>query len=163
MYLVGFMGCGKSRVARELAGRLGRGAIDTDALVEDLAGEAIAQIIRRAGEGAFRDLETGALESLTGRPAAVVATGGGVMLRRRNRDRMRLDGCTVWLDIPYDVAVRRLSGAAARPLWEGLDPLAGRILFERRRAVYALADVRVDGAVGGPAEVAGAVRVRLLA
>src|SRR4029077_7764818 len=80
VYLVGFMGAGKSTVGRVLTARLGWEFADVDALVESAEGREIEAIFRDSGEGRFREAEWDALRSLGGRRRLVVATGGGLFL-----------------------------------------------------------------------------------
>jgi len=154
LFLVGFMGSGKSAVGRQLADLLGRPWVDTDHEVEAHAGARIAQIFLVSGEASFRTLEREVLDGLAALPPSVVSTGGGLMLCHANRLRLRELGTTIWLDVPAAVVERRLGLDVSRPLWSGLDPDGRRALFERRRALYALADLRVAAGSAEPAEVA---------
>jgi shikimate kinase len=161
VFLVGFMGCGKSRIGRRLADELDREFIDTDALVERREGRLIESIFRDDGEGRFREAEWQALRSLAGRPDAVVATGGGLFLGVPQRRFIREQGTSVWLDVSLDVARRRVGEGAGRPLWLQHDPLALRAMFEKRRVAYALADVRVDATASDADALALAIARRL--
>ena len=80
VFLVGFMGVGKTTVGHALATRLGWAFADTDAMVEQSAGRSIEEIFRESGEGRFREVEWDALRSLQGRKHLVVATGGGTFV-----------------------------------------------------------------------------------
>ena len=151
-FLVGFMGSGKTSVGRIVAASWGREFVDTDDLVVERAGESIDSIFRVQGEGTFRRLEQEALESLEGRGGPVVATGGGLFLGLAQRRWMAASGLTIWLDAPLEVCERRVGPARGRPLWPVDDRLALRTLYEKRRATYALAAVRVE-ASGDPREV----------
>ena len=154
IFLVGFMGAGKTEVGRILAGRLGRSFADTDALVEEAAGCGIETIFRERGEGRFRELEWEELRRVAPRRAAVVATGGGLFLGTAQRAVVRAHGVSIWLDAEFDVIASRLGDGALRPLWESADALGRRAMFERRRAAYALADAVVDAGCGDAAAVA---------
>jgi len=77
------------------------------------------------------------------------------------RGFMRQRGVAVWLDVPLEEIRRRIGAAAGRPLWTPLDPVAQRAFFEKRRAAYALADLRVAASGDDPAEIASRVLVRL--
>ncbi len=157
MFLVGFMGVGKSAVGRALADRLGWDFVDIDEAVEAAESMTIEEIFRAYGEGRFREAEWEALRALDGRRRVVVATGGGLFLGVVQRAFMKARGPTIWLDTPLSLAVARVAEAATRPLWPAGDALARRAFFEKRRAIYALADVRVDAATGDPVEVAARV------
>jgi shikimate kinase len=156
IFLVGFMGAGKSAVGRELSELSGMRFVDTDDTVKRAEGVLIDEIFRRRGEGAFRDAEWKALRALEGGGPAVVATGGGLFLGVENRRLVRRLGRSVWLDVPLEVAAARVGAFSGRPLWSQ-DRFVLRALFERRRASYALADERVDAARGSPREIASAI------
>jgi len=153
IFLVGFMGAGKSAVGRALAELAGLPFVDTDDAVERAEGMPIEEIFRGRGEGAFREAEGKALASLAETDSVVVATGGGLFLGVENRRLVRRLGRSVWLDVPLDVAATRVPRSSGRPLWSE-DPLTLRALFERRRAAYALADARVDASRAAPGEIA---------
>jgi shikimate kinase len=159
IYLVGFMGSGKSAVGRLLAERRGWRFADTDRLVEEDAGRPIERIFEEKGETWFRDREWSVLQGLRD-PRLVVATGGGLFAAARARRFMGRHGVTVWLDARLERVRGRIPGGTGRPLWAGKDPVALRELFERRRAVYALARLRVPA--DGPAEAVAAEADRLI-
>ncbi len=123
--LVGLSGGGKSTVARLLAARLGWPLHDTDALVEQRTGRRIAEIFAIEGEDAFRDRESAALAAALAEPPAVVATGGGIVLRMANRALLANKALVVWLDAPTEVLLARLRAHdEERPLLSGDDPAA---------------------------------------
>jgi shikimate kinase len=157
IYLVGFMGAGKTSVGRALATLLGWEFADTDAMVEAACGCSVGTIFRDSGEGAFRDAEWRALVSLAGRRRVVVATGGGLFLSVAHRAFVRDQGFSCWLDASLPVVASRLSGDASRPLWPRGDALDRRAFFERRRASYALADLRIDASEASVDELARAI------
>lgn len=142
MYLVGFMGAGKTTVARALAKRLGWQALDVDELIEAREGRTVADIFARKGEGYFRALERTVLNEQLGPRHAVVATGGGTFVDPTNRAAINADGASVWLDVPLERAIARVPTDGRRPL------AANRAEFERlfhaRRAAYAYAHLRLD-------------------
>ena len=157
VFLVGFMGVGKSAIGRALAARLGWAFADTDALVEQAEGRTIEEIFLLSGEGRFREVEWDALRSLEGATRLVVATGGGLFSSVVHRAFMRVCGISCWLDAPLSLIKERLCDPSSRPLWTAGDALSRRVFFEKRRAAYALADVRVDVSTGGPDRLAIAV------
>ena len=135
--LTGFMGSGKSAVGRRVAGRLRFQFVDTDQIIVARAGMAISEIFARHGEEHFRDLETAALESLELRRGCVIATGGGVVVRERNRAILARLGFTVWLTASEDVIFHRVSRNDKRPLLQTADPRATiRALLAARRPLY---------------------------
>jgi len=162
IFLVGFMGSGKTRAGAALARRLSREFVDTDALVVAREGRSVGEIFSGSGEEEFRRAEWEALRSLAGRRGIVVATGGGLFLGSAQRRWMKKRGRTVWLDVPLAVARGRVGEGDERPLWLPGDPVALRAFFEKRRAAYALAALRVAAAPGGPEDLAERILTVLL-
>lgn len=160
LYLVGFMGTGKTTVARRLAEKLGWDVADTDREVEAAEGRSIDAIFAESGEGHFREAEWRALQGVAARRRTVVATGGGLFLGVAQRSLMKATGTTVWLDAPLEVVAARVAGGGDRPLWMDREPEAFRAFFEKRRAAYALADFRVDATGDRPDAVADAILAR---
>ena len=95
--LVGMPGCGKSSIGTLLAEKLDRPFLDADAEIEKAAGMPIPEFFRLHGEDAFRDLESRVLSSLGKRSGAVIATGGGAVLREENYAALHQNGTIVWL------------------------------------------------------------------
>lgn len=149
VFLVGFMGAGKSTVGRVLAERAGLAFLDTDAAVAEACGMEVERIFRDRGEGVFREAEWRALCAVADLGSSVIACGGGLFLGVENRRLVRRLGRSVWLDVPLALAAARAAAEGPRPLWDE-EALSLRAMFERRRAAYALADVRVDASRGTP-------------
>jgi len=150
LFLVGYMGCGKSTLARRLARRLGTVCADTDALVEEREGASVADIFRYEGEEYFRRVEREVLEEIIARGAAVVSTGGGLPVRGDNMARMNDAGVTVYLRRSAEQIARRLSpyGRQKRPRLRGLGDgelvaFMARDIAEREPC-YARAQLIVD-------------------
>ena len=146
IYLVGFMGCGKTTVGRALAHELGWWFVDLDQQIEEREGCAIADIFDGRGEAAFRALETAALRERvvsvqSGRPQ-VISLGGGALLSEENYQLVANHGISVWLDCEFSRIERRIAAQTHRPL--ARDPGQLRVLFEERRSGYARADYRVE-------------------
>jgi shikimate kinase len=122
--LVGFMGCGKSTVGRELHKMLGYPQVDTDHLIVERVGMPVTQIFEESGEEAFRDMETEMLRELVGEMPTprIVSTGGGIILREENRRLLRRLGCVVWLRVPLATIVERTARNRNRPLLNGENP-----------------------------------------
>jgi shikimate kinase len=158
LFLVGFMAAGKTAAGREIARRLRWEFVDTDERIEAEEGRSISAIFAEDGEARFREIERRVLSEVAGAARTVVATGGGAFLSDATRRLLARAGRTVWLDAPFEVVRERLAGegpgARARPLGRSDDPVALRASFERRRAAYALAEVRVASSGARPAEVA---------
>ena len=155
IYLVGFMGCGKSSVGRALADELGWSFIDLDEDIEKCAGAAVAHIFDTQGEANFRALETEALNkrvqiARSGQPQ-VISLGGGAFTIEQNVELVLNHGVTVWLDAPLDVIKRRIAQETHRPL--ARDPVRMKELFEQRRRAYARADYRIETGEDDPAAI----------
>ncbi len=142
IYLVGFMGSGKSSVGRLLAEKLEWGFVDLDHRIEDRAGVSIRRIFTQSGERRFRSLECDALRDVareSGR--SIVALGGGAFVSEVNRAVVRRSGVSVWLDVPFRTVVRRVAGDRRRPLAGDRDRLYQ--LYRTRLPFYHEADLRV--------------------
>jgi shikimate kinase len=142
VYLVGFMGAGKTATGRELA-RLQRTVFwDLDLRVEAALGMSVQEVFAARGEAFFRSAETAQLKLTQRFSGTVIATGGGTFAFDANRDTIRRLGVSVFLDVPWDELVRRLPGKQeSRPLFG--PPEATRQLFETRLPAYREADLSV--------------------
>jgi shikimate kinase len=130
-------GSGKSTVGRQLSRRLGLPFFDSDHLLEQRLGCSIRESFAEAGEDAFRDVEQQVLAELAQGPAAVVATGGGAVLREANRQALRAGGKVVYLRSTPEELYRRLRHDTQRPLLQVADPLAKlRTLYAERDPLY---------------------------
>ena len=137
--LIGFMGCGKSTIGRELQHRLGYPLVDMDQVIEKRAGKSITEIFAALGETAFRDMETGLLQELRDpdAPRRIISTGGGVVGRSENRALLKELGYVVWLHAPVAVILERTGKSRARPLLHTDDPAARiQALMEERKPLY---------------------------
>ena len=142
VYLVGFMGAGKTTVARALARRLGWKAADIDELIEAREHETVAALFATRGEAYFRAVERAVLMEQIGTRDLVVATGGGTFVDPQNRAAINRDGVSVWLDVPLERLIARVPADGRRPL------AADRTEFERlhaaRRPAYEQAHHRIE-------------------
>ena len=142
LYLVGFMGAGKSTVAAALGRRIGWPPEDIDALIESRERRSVAAIFAKDGEPYFRDVERQVVRGLLPQRNVIVAAGGGTFADSENRAAMLSDGAVVWLDLPLDEVVKRVPADGRRPLAADVGQLEQ--LYLRRRASYQQAHVRVD-------------------
>lgn len=134
---VGLPGCGKSTVGRHLARRLGWGFFDSDALIESRIGESIKSFFARKGEAAFREVEADVIKGLARRSPAVVATGGGAVLREENRRTLRDHSTVIYLRSTPEELFRRMRHDTQRPLLQVKDPLGKlRELYAQRDPLY---------------------------
>lgn len=153
--LIGFMGAGKSTVARELERFGGFVLIDLDMLIVEQAGRSITEIFAAEGEERFRDYEAAALRSLAGRQGMVIATGGGIIGRVENWRMMRQLGPVVYLRASWDTLGRRLAGSQGRPLADSGQPRQQvEALWRQRVPFYEQADLCIDTDDLSAAEVA---------
>ena len=142
--IVGFMGSGKTTVARALANRLGYEVVDLDELITERVGRSPAKIIEEEGEPEFRQIETRVLrEVMNEGRSRVIALGGGAWTISENRQLISLcDARAVWLDAPFDLCWKRIETSGEhRPL--APSQTAAEKLFYDRRPLYELADVRI--------------------
>lgn len=160
VFLVGFMGCGKTTTGRALARRLGWGFVDLDSQVEQAFGLSVREIFAQHGEGAFRAEETRKLQESCRLEKVVVATGGGTFVAEKNRELVQRSGISVFLDVPWGEILRRLPHKwEERPLFRS--PEQALELYRSRLPFYRLADFTVRPQFGEDAE-ALAGRIALL-
>lgn len=122
IYLVGPMGAGKSTIGRVLAAELHLGFRDSDKVIEDRTGADIPWIFDMEGEEGFRDRESAVLDELANTQDFVIATGGGIILRPQNRERMKSSGYVCYLTASIDQLVERTARDRKRPLLQVENP-----------------------------------------
>ena len=152
LFLVGFMGAGKTSVGRVLAQQLNWAFEDLDERIERREHRSVPEIFRDSGESEFRRAEHAALEEVVGElqagAAKVVALGGGAFVQQQNAVLLRTAGVrTVFLDAPVEELWHRCSeqarqAGAERPLLRSIDRF--RELYEMRRTSYLQAALRVE-------------------
>jgi shikimate kinase len=158
LYLIGMMGAGKTTVGQVLAQQLGYQFFDTDAVIEQLAGQPITDLFAELGEADFRELETRVLSELSAYTRLAIATGGGIVTQQMNWSYLR-NGLIVWLDVPLAQLQARLQADTTRPLLQQGD-LAERLqtLLAQRRSLYAQADLHIEaGGTESPEQIANRI------
>ncbi|MDA8085921.1 MAG: shikimate kinase [Nitrospiraceae bacterium] len=161
--LTGFMGTGKSSVARELAHMLGREVIDLDTEIEKNAGMSITSIFATFGEPRFRELETDAARQAAQKRGAIISTGGGVVLRRENVEALKASGIIFCLAASPETILKRTSANRERPLLQVPDPLAKitEMLNARGPCYMESCDYMIDTGGKTPKEVAQEIQGKL--
>ncbi|QEH36802.1 Shikimate kinase 1 [Aquisphaera giovannonii] len=161
LVLVGYRGTGKSTVGRIVADRAGREFVEVDAEIERRAGRSIRAIFAEDGEPAFRDMEEEAVRGLVRDfPGAVLATGGGTVMRATNRGLLRGHGLVVWLRAEPAELARRIEADAisfaTRPALTAAGPLAEipAVLAARTPAYREAADHEVEAQGHAPERIA---------
>lgn len=151
IFLIGFMGSGKSGTGQRLAQRIGWRFADTDRLVEAKCNATIAQIFAKQGENGFRAIERTVLAELLQQRRIVVATGGGMACQADNMAQMNANGTTVYLKTPVEILYERLkNNRSERPLLAGKTD--GELLayiadtLKRRETFYCQAQLTVETA-----------------
>lgn len=117
IFLIGYMGSGKSTLGMQLAELTSYTFIDMDKYIEDKEGKSIVEIFKNPGESHFRNLEKNAIQDFNQMNNIIVATGGGAPCFFDNMEQMNNNGLTIYLNPPVDELVKRLKPAKAhRPI-----------------------------------------------
>jgi len=137
IFLIGFMGVGKSTIAKLLAKELQAELVEMDETIEAEAGMSINEIFEKFGEQHFRDLETALVERVAKTGGAVVSCGGGAVLRPENVELMKQSGKIIFLSATPETIYERVKHSTNRPLLNGnMNVEYIRGLMERRREAY---------------------------
>jgi shikimate kinase len=147
--ITGFMGCGKTLVARKLARHLNLTMIDLDERITEKDGRSPAQFIVEEGEPAFRSIESTVLRELLQLDTAhIIALGGGAWIQEVNRNLINQEGyVSIWLDVPFEVCWARIEASSEnRPL--GRTKEQAKALYDQRKPIYQLADIRIESSHG---------------
>lgn len=143
IFFVGFLGAGKSTLARNLGSLFHRPSVDTDRIAERLLGKPIARVFTEDGEAAFREAETRGLATLLARKSLLVSCGGGIVETGRNVELMHQMGTIVYLDGDLSDSLRQIKNTMRRPDL-GDARQAERLYWHRRPLYEQAADIRVD-------------------
>ncbi|HHB12780.1 MAG TPA: shikimate kinase AroK [Chromatiales bacterium] len=163
LFLVGPMGAGKSSIGRQLARRLGRPFLDSDREIEERTGVDIATIFEYEGEEGFRKREAKVIDELSRQQGIVMATGGGAVLRRENRDRLSARGFVVYLQASVETQLARTARDTSRPLLQTEDRRSRlESLMDERDPLYReIADLVVDTDQGRVNHIADVILNRI--
>lgn len=163
IYLIGFMGAGKSTVARSLEQSCGRKAVEMDECIEEQERMTIPRIFEEKGEEYFRELETGLLKSLSNEKNLVVSCGGGTPLRSCNVEIMKRSGRVIFLTAAPETVYERVKNSPHRPLLEKNKNLAfiEALMEERKERYEAAADYLVSTDGRGAEEICREILERI--
>lgn len=143
IYLVGFMGAGKTTIGRELASRVEAPFFDLDELIETAEKTSIKELFEARGETYFRKRERDLLRSTRYLERGIVATGGGTFTFDENIQFVQTEGLSVYLSAPYALLRARVGGKAAeRPMFR--DDMATHELYANRVRFYRMADITIE-------------------
>ena len=146
LFLIGFMGAGKSSVSAGLGRMLGREVVEMDERIAAQEGMSIPELFAQKGEPYFRACETALLKSFSQGAPRIVSCGGGVPLREENVAAMRESGTVVLLTASPEVILERVRDSDERPLLQGHKdvPFIAALMEQRRPKYEAAADITVD-------------------
>jgi shikimate kinase len=145
IYLVGFMGTGKTAVGQGLARRLNLKFVDLDSIIEQKEGLKIVDIFATQGEAYFRDAETAALEAVSKSQDLIIACGGGIVLKEANISLMQDTGLCICLEARLDVIFQRVKRFTHRPLLNVEDPKTEiKELLDKRAPFYTKVRHHID-------------------
>lgn len=153
VFFVGFMGAGKTSVARKLARSTRIPSVDMDTYIERKCDMTVSEIFAEAGEKGFRAIETDVLRELAEGEPRLVSCGGGVVLAEENRAILKKSGFVVYLKVTAAEAASRISDLSTRPLFGDLDQ-AERVIQSRLPLYGEVADIVVDTAGRGTGSIA---------
>ncbi|MDF1617021.1 shikimate kinase [Petrocella sp. FN5] len=136
--LIGFMGCGKTSVTKELAKRLNLNYIDMDEKIEKAEGKTVSEIFKDHGEAYFRDLETTFLSKLENQKSKIISTGGGIILRDENIEMVKKIGIVVFLQADVAHILKNIKDDHKRPLLQDEEDIEKKIttMLELREPLY---------------------------
>jgi len=159
IYIIGFMGSGKSTIGPVLAERMDGPFYDLDDLIEEGQERTISEIFESQGEEYFRKLESDTLVLNPPSEPCVMALGGGTFVSKVNRDYISKQGISVWLKIPLRLARKRCRDSQHRPL--ARNPEQWDSLFRSREKIYQLADILVGVKGKSPQQICAEIQGRL--
>jgi shikimate kinase len=152
VYLIGFMGAGKTTIGRQLAKKLRWKFIDLDRAIEEGEHRQVSEIFREQGEPQFRTIEQHYLKEVSSSNRAVIALGGGTYIDPQNRTVADKSGLTVWLKVSFAKVADRVKMDGTRPKFDNREE--AERLYQKREPYYALAKLHVSTDDGTPESVA---------
>ncbi len=167
IYLIGFMGAGKTTVGKLLAEKFNMPFADLDDVIEKKTDLTIPMIFEKHGEKYFRRLETDTLQGIAKYPGNIIATGGGIILSAKNRKTMKDTGTTIYLKWQTNILYQRIKNSTHRPLLKKsknesqLVQLMDKML-EKREPFYEQANIIIEGNEGTtPGEIVALIIQKL--
>ncbi|MCD7824505.1 MAG: shikimate kinase [Clostridiaceae bacterium] len=156
IFLIGFMGVGKTSTSRQLSKKLKTEEIDTDAMIVQQEGKSISAIFEDSGEACFRDLETKLLDQIADRKPCIVSCGGGMAMRQTNVEKMKACGTVIFLTAEPETIYSHVKDSRERPLLNGNMNVAyiGELMGARTPKYQAAADISVATDGLNPEQVA---------
>lgn len=156
IFLIGFMGVGKTSTSRELSKRLQVREVDTDAMIVEQEKRTIAEIFKESGEPYFRTIETGTLDCLEQEEPCIVSCGGGMAMRQENVDKMKKIGQVIFLTATPETIYSHVKDSTDRPLLNGNMnvPYIKELMDAREPKYQSAADILVETDGCTPAQVA---------
>jgi len=149
IYLIGFMGAGKTTVGRLLAEKLDLPFVDLDDVIEKKTDLTIPMIFEKHGENYFRQLEADCLQRIAQYSGNIIATGGGIILSIENRKIMKNTGITIYLKWRTNILYQRIKNGSSRPIINSIDEdqlyqHIEKVMLERQ-LYYKTADYIIQG------------------
>lgn len=160
IYLIGFMGTGKTTTGRKLSRLTGKKLLDTDELIVKQEGRSISQIFAEDGEEGFREIETGIFKRLSDeKKEYIISCGGGAPLRSDNVSFMKKNGVVIRLTATAETVYERVKNNTSRPLLKSPDPMKRivTLMGDREEAYSVAADITVATDGKTPEDVASEI------
>lgn len=146
LILIGFMGTGKSTIARQLSQKLSLPFFEMDQLIVEQEGKEISEIFKENGEDYFRDLETSLLKNILQKNGGIISCGGGIVLRDENIKEMKEHGSVVLLTATPETILQRVQYSNSRPVLIGKKNIndIAKLMEERQEKYFQAADITIS-------------------